>query len=81
MTDLTVNFTAEAFIFDRLTVESGISEISLGSFRANHRVRSGDTQIALAECGQAAFDYSARKLSRFPKALLDQLRSHSSKTA
>ena len=73
MTDLTVTYRAEAFLFDRLTVESGISEVARASFRVHHRMSRDDTEVALAECGIAAFDFSVRKLARFPEALLDQL--------
>jgi acyl-CoA thioesterase FadM len=75
LTDLTVSYTAEAFLFDRLTVESGVDEVGGTSIRVHQRMLRTDKQIALAECGLAAFDYSVRKLARFPEALLDRLRA------
>jgi len=76
MSDLVVSYTAEAFLFDELVIESGISEVATSSFRVHQRMTRGETQIALAEVGIAAFDFSVRKLARFPDALLDELRAY-----
>ena len=78
MTDLTIGYTAEAFVADELRVESGIREITRSSYRVHQRMWRGDVQVALSEAGQAAFDYTSRKLTRFPEGFLTQLRAHAS---
>ncbi len=64
MADLTVNFRAEAFMFDELRVDTHVGEMTKTGFRIFHRVKKGDDVIALAETGMVAFDYANRRIGR-----------------
>jgi acyl-CoA thioesterase FadM len=75
MTDFVVNFKAEAFMFDELTVDTHIGDLSKTSFRIFYRVMRGLVIIALAEKGLAAFDYNARKVAPVPEVFLEALRA------
>lgn len=75
MTDFVVNFKAEAFMFDELTVDTHIGDLSKISFRIFYRVMRGLVIIALAEKGLAAFDYNARKVAPVPEVFLEALRA------
>lgn len=71
LTDLVVNYKAEGTLFDRLVVESSISELHARGFRMFHRVATKDNRlIALAEAGIIAFDYKKRKLAKLPEYFL-----------
>lgn len=75
MADLVVAFKAEAFMFDELSVELHIGELSRTSFRIFYRVKRGQSLIALAETGVAVYDYDARKIAPIPGAFLESLRA------
>ena len=61
MTDFVINFKAEAFMFDELTVDTHIGDLSKTSFRIIYQVMRGRVIIALAETGLAAFDTITRE--------------------
>jgi acyl-CoA thioesterase FadM len=48
MTDFVIDFKAEAFIFDELTVDTHIGDLSKTSFRIFYQVMRGRAIIALA---------------------------------
>ena len=66
MSDLVVNYKAEGFLFDDLTVDTHIGEVQSSSFRIFHRISRGGTRIALAETGVVTFDYSNHKVGKAP---------------
>lgn len=74
MSDLSVNYKAEAYMFDELRIDTHIGEFSRSGFRIFYRVTSGKTLVALAEVGMVAFDYRARKIVPVPEALLNALK-------
>jgi len=73
MSDLVVNFKAESFMFDELSVDTHVGEISLTRFRLFHRIKKGDIVVALVETGLTSFDYSSRKITPIPSAFLNAL--------
>ena len=73
ISDLAVNFKNEAFLFDEITVDSGIGEIWEYGFRLFHRVRRGDEMIALAEIGAITFDHGKKTKARVPETLIHAL--------
>jgi 4-hydroxybenzoyl-CoA thioesterase len=73
MSDLSVNYKAEAFMFDELQIDTHIGELSPGGFRIFHRVRRGETIIALVETGLVTFNYETRKIAPVPETLLNAL--------
>ena len=73
MSDIVVNFMAEAFMFDELLIDTEAGEFGRSSFRIFHRVTKGQTVVALAEKGLATFNYTSRKVVPIPETLLKLL--------
>ncbi|OPY67438.1 MAG: hypothetical protein A4E57_02314 [Syntrophorhabdaceae bacterium PtaU1.Bin034] len=78
MSDLIVNFKAEAYMLDELTVDTQMDDFTRTSFRMHHRVMRGPTLIALAELGFAAFDYNSKKIAPVPPRFLELLGKYGS---
>jgi acyl-CoA thioester hydrolase len=70
MTDLAVNYKAEAYLFDNLSVETHAGEFGRSGFRMFHRVSRGEKTIALVETGFATFNYAAKKVALIPQVFL-----------
>ena len=70
ITDLVVNYKAEAFLFDELLIETHIDEIAPKGFRLFHRVRRDVRLIALIEAGIATYNYAVKKTVPVPTAFL-----------
>jgi 4-hydroxybenzoyl-CoA thioesterase len=73
MSDLVVNFRAEAFMFDEIIIGTHIGEFSSNGFRIFHRVSKGEIVIALVETGIKAFNYIAREVAPVPETFLKAL--------
>jgi acyl-CoA thioester hydrolase len=73
MADLTVNFKAEAFMFDELQIDTHVGEMSRTGFRIFHRITKGVTVIAFAETGVVAFDYSKKRIGHVTETLINRL--------
>jgi acyl-CoA thioester hydrolase len=73
ITDLIVNYKAEAFLFDELIIETHFDEFAEKGFRMFHRVRKDSKLVALVEIGFAAYDYAAKKTSPLPASFLNRL--------
>ncbi|OPY73004.1 MAG: hypothetical protein A4E64_02701 [Syntrophorhabdus sp. PtaU1.Bin058] len=76
MSDLVVTFKEEAFLFEEVTVESHVGEISGTRFRLFHRISKAGRPIALMETGFAAFNYNRRKTAPIPKTFLKALEEY-----
>jgi YbgC/YbaW family acyl-CoA thioester hydrolase len=74
--DMGVNFKAEAFVGDPLTIDCRIDEQSQKSFRLYYRVRRDDEVIALVETGLVAFDYRVGRATALPEAFLIDLKNY-----
>jgi len=74
--DLAVNFKAEAFARDQVSVESQVGDIGTKSFRLFHRLRRADEVIALVETGLVAFSYQERKPVPLPAEFLNGLQEY-----
>jgi acyl-CoA thioesterase FadM len=70
VTDLIVNYKAEAFMFDDLTIDTHIDEVAQKGFRMFHRVTRNMTLIALVETGLAAYNYATKKTAPLPTSFL-----------
>ena len=69
MQDLIVNFRAESFYNDILTIHIGVAEKRKFSLRMYYKVVDENNKlIALAETGLAFIDYKTRKLVLAPDA-------------
>jgi len=66
MTDLTINYKAEGYLFDELLVETHVDELTRSGFRLFHRVTKGEKLVALVETGLVAFDYGSRRVAPVP---------------
>lgn len=77
--DLVVNYRAEGFMFDRLSLDSHIGEIARNSFRIFHRVTRDETLIALAETGLVTFNYRERKIAPVPEGFINRLQQYRGK--
>ena len=73
ITDLAVNYRAEAFLFDELVIETHVGEIESKRFRMFHRVTRQSTLVALAEVGVVAYSYESRKTAPIPAPFLKAL--------
>jgi acyl-CoA thioesterase FadM len=70
LVDLIVNFKAEAFAHQPVTVDCHIAEITQKSFRLFHRIRRSNQVIALVETGLVAFNYVTRQTIPLPPEFL-----------
>ena len=70
MSGLQVQYRAEGFLHDTLTIQSDFTEFSKSFFKACHLVMRKDTVIALVECDFTAFNYSTRKIASIPERFL-----------
>lgn len=73
MSDLVVNFKAEAFMLDELVIDTHIGEFTRTGFRLFYRVARGETLVALAETGTVTFNYKSRKPAPAPQIFLRTL--------
>ena len=74
--DLVVNFRAEAFAQDQLTIDCQIGDIGERSFRLFHRIRRAEQVIALVESGTVAYDYLAGEVILLPQEFLIELQNY-----
>ncbi len=70
MGDLVVNFKSEAFIFDKLVIESHVNDFHKSSFRIFHRITKGENLVALVETGFITFNYSLGKIVQIPQSFM-----------
>jgi acyl-CoA thioester hydrolase len=76
MADLTVNYKAEAFMFDELVIDTHVGELNKKGFIAFHRVRKGPDNVALAEAGLVSFDFVHHKVVPVPEAFIKSLQEY-----
>ena len=74
--DLVVNFRAEAFAQDQLTIDCQIGEMGERSFRLFHRIRRAEQVIALVDVGTVAYDYLAGEVILLPQEFLIELQNY-----
>jgi acyl-CoA thioester hydrolase len=70
MTDLTVNYKAEGYLFDELLIETHVGELTRTGFRFFHRVTKGGKLVALVDTGFVAFDYASKRIVPVPQAFV-----------
>ena len=75
ITDMIVNYKAEAFMFDELLIETHIGDVVEKGFRMFHRIVKDAKLVALVETGFVTFDYAAKKTAPIPSAFLKCLSS------
>lgn len=69
MGDLVINYKAEVFAFEELTVETHFGEFDEKSFRIFFRICKDDGKclVALIETGFIVYDYLKRSIVRMPE--------------
>jgi acyl-CoA thioester hydrolase len=73
MSDLAVNFKAEAFMLEEVVIDTHIGEFSRTGFRIFHRLKKEAVLVAIAETGMITFNYSIRKIAPVPDIFLKTL--------
>ncbi|VVS95686.1 acyl-CoA thioesterase [Desulfoluna spongiiphila] len=75
MDDLIVNFRAEAFLGDILTVGCAFGEVGEAGFRIHYHVTGAGKTVAVAETGLVAFNYTSRSIAFLPSAFKERARA------
>ena len=77
MADVGIQFKAEAFYGQTLSVALTADEITPKSFGLYYRATDADSgqEILLAKTGMLCFDYQARKVAPLPEGLTERLTS------
>jgi acyl-CoA thioester hydrolase len=75
MAEIVVNFKAESFMMDNISVFCHVDDISNVSFRMYYKVTDEDKLIALAETEIVTFNYNKKQISDVPSAFLSALKS------
>ena len=70
LSDLAVNYKAEIFLDDKVTIESDIAEIEEKGFRIFHRIVKNGKTAVLAETGHVSFNYLEKSISRVPEIFI-----------
>lgn len=68
MADAAIEFKAEAFYGDVLTIAVAAAGFSRAGFDLYYKLTKGDAVIALAKTGMICFDYKARRVSSVPES-------------
>ncbi|HBS42415.1 MAG TPA: thioesterase [Oceanospirillales bacterium] len=74
VSDLVVNFTAEAFVAEKLIFRVGVTDFNKYGCDFIYQVVSedGEKVIAKAKTGIVFFDYDERKIARIPQVFFDR---------
>lgn len=81
MTDMTVNYVGEGFLFDAVTIRSCVDRVSYFGFRLHHLITKpgpagqGEVDVALVETGLSAFHGQSRSIGELPASFLQALQS------
>lgn len=74
MRHLEVDYLAEAFLGDELSVSIWASDLKGTRFTLYYRVSKGDRTVATATTLMVCFDYQARKVCAVPEAAVAKLK-------
>lgn len=66
MNELGVNYKAEGFLFDEITVHSHLDNFTTASFRIYHKITKNDKTLVLAETGFVTFNYDDHVIVEIP---------------
>lgn len=73
LSDLAVNYKAELFLDDVVTIESDIAEIEEKGIRIYYRILKNGKTAVLAETGHACFSYSEKSICKVPEVFINKL--------
>lgn len=71
--DLSINFRAEIFYGNDITIDCEIDEIEEKSFRMFYRVRNNGVISAIAESGIVGLNIKEKKTGRIPEAFVEKI--------
>jgi acyl-CoA thioesterase FadM len=74
ISDLAVNYKAEIFLDEIVTVETDIGEIEGKGFRIFYRVLKNGKTAALAETGHICFNFLNKSTCEVPEVLIKKVR-------
>jgi len=66
MSEAHVNFKAEVFLGDELTVQVRITDVQAVRFRMEYEITRGADPVATGYTQMVAFDYAHRRISKLP---------------
>ena len=73
LSDLAVNYKAEIFLDDLVTIETEIGEIEDKGLRFFYKISKNGKTAVLAETGHVCFNYSDKSVCRVPEVFLGKL--------
>ena len=74
ISDLVINFKAEIFLDDIITVETDFGEIEEKGFRIFYRISKNGKTAVLAETGHICFNFSAKTVCTVPEVFVNKLK-------
>ncbi len=75
MADAAVQFLAEGFLGDELTIELGIMDVSASAYDMVYRLTNQHNKVvAIVKTGMVCFDYEDRKVARIPEEFLEAIK-------
>ena len=74
LSDLVVNYKAELFIHDVVTIESDISEIEEKGIRICYRILKNGKTAVIAETGHVCFNYQEKSIGKVPEIFINKLK-------
>jgi len=80
MSDVGIEFKAEAFYGDMIKAEVGVNNISKVSFdlfyRLSKKTEHNETIVALGKTGMVCYDYAVKKVTPIPEEAFNKLFQH-----
>ena len=73
LSDLVINFKAEIFLDEIITIETDIGEIEEKGFRIFYKISKNDKIAALAETGHVCFNFTEKTKGTVPEVFLKKL--------
>ena len=67
LSDLAVNYKAELFLDDKISIETDIDEIEEKGFRFFYRILKNGKTAVLAETGHVCFNYFDKSICKLPE--------------
>jgi len=74
LSDLVINFKAEIFLDETVTVETDIGEIEEKGFRIFYRILKNGKTAVLAETGHICFNFFEKVICAVPEVLIEKLK-------
>jgi len=73
LSDLAVNYKAELFLHDIVTIESDISEMEEKGIRISYRIIKNGKTAVIAETGHVCFVYMEKSIGKIPEVFISKL--------